>query len=88
MTGPDSGYLVGAAGLSDAYVSLVTLREIRRYIVRSHAVMMAVFLGMVYALVSMAQGPMLVLGHLGGGTSSSSSGRTPSASSPGTIRAC
>ncbi|MGP8078006.1 MAG: hypothetical protein ACLQD8_07755 [Thermoplasmata archaeon] len=58
-----------AVGLADSYLSFVTLREIRRYIVRSHAVMMSVFIGLVYALVSMTQSGMLVFAHLGGGYS-------------------
>ena len=52
--------------IADAYVSLITLREIRRYIVRSHAVMMAVFIGLVYGLVALSQSGMLVLAPLGG----------------------
>ncbi|MFY9717971.1 MAG: hypothetical protein WAK40_08615 [Thermoplasmata archaeon] len=53
--------------LADAYLSFVTLREIRRYIVRSHSVMMAVFIGMVYGLLALTQSGMLVLANLRGG---------------------
>lgn len=62
----------------DSYLALVTLRGIRRYIVRSHAVMMTVFLGIVYALIALSESGMLVLAHLGGGYT------TLLVSSPGT----
>jgi hypothetical protein len=51
----------------DGTVSMLFLREIRGYLRRSHAVMMAVFFALVYALVSMTEGGMLVLAPLGGG---------------------
>ncbi|HTP53911.1 MAG TPA: hypothetical protein VML94_02975 [Thermoplasmata archaeon] len=54
-------------GSADSYLSLLTLREIRRYIVRSHAVMMSVFIGMVYGLLALTQSGMLVLVNLHGG---------------------
>ncbi|MGB6500225.1 MAG: hypothetical protein WBG19_02330 [Thermoplasmata archaeon] len=59
-----------AATLADSYVSLITLREIRRYIVRSHAEMMAVFIGLVYGLISLSISGMFVLANLGGGYTS------------------
>jgi hypothetical protein len=48
-------------------LALVTLRSIRRYVRRSHAVMMTVFFTIVYALGSMTLGGMLLLAHVGGG---------------------
>jgi hypothetical protein len=48
-------------------LSLLTLREIRRYIRRSHAVMMTVTFTVVYALAAMSVGGMLVLFNQGGG---------------------
>ena len=51
----------------DWYLSLLTVREIRRYIARSSAIMLAVFVGLVYALISMSEGGMLVLAPLRGG---------------------
>jgi hypothetical protein len=49
-------------------LSLLSLREIRRYIRASHAVMMTVTFVVLYALASMVMGGMLVLFHQGGGT--------------------
>jgi hypothetical protein len=60
---------VSASTVVDSYVSLLTLREIRRYIVRSHAVMMAVFFGLAYGLLSLSISGMLVVVRLGGGYS-------------------
>jgi hypothetical protein len=57
---------VTGAALADSYLSLLSLREIRRYIVRSHAVMMSVFIGVVYALLAMTESGMLILAPLGG----------------------
>jgi hypothetical protein len=51
----------------DSALSLLTLRSIRQYIRRSHAVMMTVFFAVLYALGSMALGGMLILAHVGGG---------------------
>ncbi len=45
-------------------LSLLTLREIRGYIRRSHAVAMTVFFGILYALGSMVLGTMLILTRL------------------------
>jgi hypothetical protein len=58
---------VADSALADSYLSFVTLREIRRYIVRSHAVMMSVFIGIVYGLLALTQSGMLVLANLRGG---------------------
>jgi len=54
---------VADAGLVDSYLGLITFREIRRYIVRSHAVMMTVFVGLAYGLFAMLEAGMLVLQH-------------------------
>lgn len=55
-------------GTSPAYVlSLVTLHEVRAYIRRSHARMMAVFFSLVYALGAMLYGGMLIFTHIPGG---------------------
>lgn len=56
---------MAGAEVADAYVGLVTLREIRRYLVRSHAVMMTVFVGLAYGLFAMLEAGMLVLQHFG-----------------------
>ena len=53
----------------DRYFGLLTLRELRAYVVRSHAVMMSAFLALVYALLAMTESGMLVLGRFGGGYS-------------------
>lgn len=45
-------------------LSILTLREIRRYVARSRAVAMCAFLAVVYTLVSMLQGGMLILQHI------------------------
>jgi hypothetical protein len=45
-------------------VGLLTLREVRAYLRRSHAIAMTVFFGLVYALGSMLLGGMIVLAHL------------------------
>jgi len=58
---------VAPARTLDWYLSLLTVREIRRYIARSSAIMLAVFVGLVYALISMSEGGMLVLAPLRGG---------------------
>jgi len=51
----------------DSAYSLLTLRSIRRYVRRSHAIMMTVFFVVAYALGSMTLGGMLLLTHVGGG---------------------
>jgi hypothetical protein len=53
-------------GFSPSF-SLLTLREIRGYIRRSHAVMMTVAFVLLYALGSMTLGQMLILTHVPGG---------------------
>ena len=54
MTGSDPPSVVG----------LLTFREVRAYLRRSHAIPMAVFFGLVYALGSMLLGGMIILTHL------------------------
>ena len=49
-------------------LSLLTLAETRRYIRRSHAIMMTVTFVLLYALGSMVIGGMLILANLTGGT--------------------
>jgi hypothetical protein len=51
----------------DSALSLLTLRSIRRYVRRSHAVMMTAFFSVLYALGSMTLGGMLIFAHIGGG---------------------
>jgi len=48
-------------------VALLTLREVRHYVRRSHAVGLAALIGIAYALGSMVLGGMLVLARLSGG---------------------
>lgn len=50
-------------------LQLLTLHEVRGYLRRSHAVGLAVFIAVAYALGSMLIGGMLVLAHLEGGYS-------------------
>jgi hypothetical protein len=49
-------------------LSVLSLREIRGFLRRSHAIPLAVFLGVAYALGSMLEGGMLILEPLRGGT--------------------
>jgi hypothetical protein len=57
-----------APGPSPRYVlSLVTLHEVRAYVRRSHARMMAVFFSLAYALGAMVYGGMLIFAHIPGG---------------------
>jgi hypothetical protein len=55
---------VSEAPLASSPLSVLTLRTVRRYIRRSHAVMMTAFFAIVYALGSMVLGSMLILTHL------------------------
>ena len=64
MNGSRSYYRVSEPLGASSPVSLLTLSTIRRYLRRSHAVMMTVFFAIVYALGSMVLGSMLLLTHL------------------------
>ena len=50
-----------------SFVTLLTLREVRGYIRRSHGISLAVFIAVAYALGSMLIGGMLVFARLSGG---------------------
>lgn len=58
---------MASESLPERYLSLLTLRGMRRYISRSHAVMMSVFIGLVYILIALSESGMLVLARLRGG---------------------
>jgi hypothetical protein len=55
---------VAVDSLADSYVGLFTFRELRRFVVRSHGVMMTVFVALAYGLLAMLQAGMLVFVHL------------------------
>jgi len=62
-------YSVSDAPPEHSLLPLLTLREVRAYVRRSHGISLAVFIGVAYALGSMLLGGMLVLAHYDGGYS-------------------